>query len=230
MQKKTVGNIHGVSIFFAVMLIGALISASDKIRAEPAAYDFEPVYIGSIGEFAPLDLYPVAVAFDGTFSYEVDQFRLSVRKRDLSGNLVYEFPLEAVWPRDIEVDSNGNVYTMDQAGKNLQAISQDAQVPTEDNPNLTVYQEIAWSKDSQQLAFTSMSQNTESSSNPISASLYTSKVNQDGVPVKAFESDVPVISEWRTLDDVMFMTVVEKLPNGIPLLVDYAVQYSRSLE
>jgi len=41
---------------------------------------------------------------------------------------------------------------------------------------------------------------------------------------EAFETRKNVISEWHRKDGRKFMTVVEPLPNDLPLLVEYAVE------
>ena len=42
---------------------------------------------------------------------------------------------------------------------------------------------------------------------------------------KAFDTGQQVVSEWHLPDGRAFMTIVESLPNEVPLLIEYAVEY-----
>ena len=46
---------------------------------------------------------------------------------------------------------------------------------------------------------------------------------------EAFETKQQVVSGWESAEGKTFMTIVEPLPNEIPLLVEYAVEYKDEL-
>jgi len=78
-----------------------------------AAYNLEPVYLESVGQYAPLDYYPVAVAIDENNVYSLDLFKEEIQKLDFTGQVVSKFGIIGRWTRDIEVDTAGNTYTVD---------------------------------------------------------------------------------------------------------------------
>ena len=73
-------------------------------------YDLSPVYVDTVGHYQPLDLYPVAVAADDQLVYIVDLYHEEIRARNLDGTPAWSFPYLEQWPRDIEVDTAGNIY------------------------------------------------------------------------------------------------------------------------
>lgn len=70
------------------------------------------------------------------------------------------------------IGADGNVYTMNQGGDNLTAITDDAHFSSEGDPTTRLYQALAWSPDSSHLAFVGVT-GSAFSAEIDSASLYT---------------------------------------------------------
>ena len=98
-------------LFSLLATVGMLLSFESGTAA--TAYDLEPVYMGAVGHYAPLELYPVAVAVNQDYAFLADLFYKEVQVRASGGNLVSRFPLQDRWTRDIDVDTTGNLYTAD---------------------------------------------------------------------------------------------------------------------
>ena len=103
----------------AVLICASTVSSSGFADT----YNLQPVYIDTIGHYAPLDYYPVAVTADSQLVYSVDLFYEEVRAYTHSGELVWSFPYLNTWPRDIEVDQEGNIYVPDANQQNIRKYS-----------------------------------------------------------------------------------------------------------
>ena len=90
-----------------------------------ATYNLEPVYLESVGHYAPLDYYPVAVAVDQNYVYSLDLFKEEIQKLDSTGQVIDKFGVVDGWTRDIEVDAAGNTYTVDPDSGTIRKYSPD---------------------------------------------------------------------------------------------------------
>ena len=79
-----------------------------------AEYKLTPIFHSSIGKLAPLEFYPIAVTVDQDgYVYLVDLYRKTIQKRSPDGTLLAEFATDALWPRNIAIDENENLYLID---------------------------------------------------------------------------------------------------------------------
>ena len=108
-------------------LVAAMLLSFES-GVEAATYDLEPVYMGAVGHYAPLDFYPVAVAVGQNYVFIADLFRSEVQVRAPGGGLVNRFPLQDSWIRDIDVDTLGNVYTADANDNKIRKYSSTGQL------------------------------------------------------------------------------------------------------
>ncbi len=86
-----------------------------QVAGSPYSFDAEPVYLGAVGHYAPLDYYPVAVAANGGTVWSLDLFHKEVQKLGSTGQVDQRFAVSERWPRDMEVDGAGNIYVADSA-------------------------------------------------------------------------------------------------------------------
>lgn len=111
---------------------------------------------------------------------------------------------------------DGNVYTMDQSGSNITAITDNAQFPSEENPTLLTYDFLTWSRDSEKLAFVGINQNVDEP-NKVLASIFTTNIEKPEL-VEAFqsESEVPFYLYWTPDNrEVSFLSNVSAEANYV---------------
>ncbi len=102
--------------------------------------------------------------------------------------------LERKSGRIVYVGTDGNIYTIDQGGGNLRAITDDAQLSSETDAALHFYQFPAWSPDSKRIAFVSVSGTTEA---PVQASVFTAAPDgTDRVEVFSSKKELPLYLYW----------------------------------
>jgi len=87
--------------------------------ADPTIFDREPVYVGTVGQYAPLKYYPVAVAATADALWSLNLANREVQKLDAMGEVISRFPIIDSWPRDIEADASGNVFIADTNGNKI---------------------------------------------------------------------------------------------------------------
>ena len=99
------------------------------------------------------------------------------------------------------VGSDGNIYTMDQGGGNIVAITEDAQGATQDDPILRVYQHPTWAPNSERLAFFSVEVDTLDASQK--AVVYSSTIGPDPEVTEIYStrSEIPFYSYWAPNSD-----------------------------
>ncbi len=93
---------------------------------------------------------------------------------------------------------DGNVHTIDQRGSNPRAVTDDAQLPTQDNPAFSVYLHPTWSPNDESLAFVKLAQ--DEAAEALNATIYTRNMEDDEADaVEIFSSDreTPIFLYWR---------------------------------
>lgn len=99
------------------------------------------------------------------------------------------------------VGIDGNIYTIDQAGDNRIAFTDDAQNVTQDSPLFRVYQLPGWSPNSEKLAFFRTELNSQDSS--IETTVFSSSVGDtpEAKELYSTSNQIPIYSYWAPDSD-----------------------------